>query len=273
MNKLKLAKQEAVIRCLVDGNSIRATERITSVHRDTVMRLLNRVGSNCEQIMDAEMTNLTCQRLQLDEIWCYVGKKQRHLRKDDDPAEKSDFWTFVALDADTKVIPTYRVGKRTVETAVDFVGDLSERLNNRVQISTDKLKAYVDAIDIAFGANVDSAQIVKSYEAEPIDPGRYGPPKVTSVSKQIRWGKPNPDHVTTSYIERNNLTRRMSIRRMTRLTNAFSKKLENLRSAIALHFAYYNFCRIHNTLRITPAMAAGISNRIWGLEELLLDNI
>ena len=269
MYNLKSEKQETVIKCLVDGNSIRSTERITGVHRDTIMRLLCRAGANCEKIMDSEMRNLACERLQLDEIWQYVGKHQRRLKPEDDPTRMGDFWTFVAIDADTKLIPSYRIGKRTLETAVEFIDDLSDRLENRVQISSDSLRAYVDAIEAVFGANVDYAQIVKSYEAEPIGPGRYSPPRVAKIEKFIKWGNPDPDHISTSYIERSNLTMRMSIRRMTRLTNAYSKKLENFKAAVALHFAYYNFCRVHQSLRTTPAMAAGVSNRILEIGEII----
>jgi IS1 family transposase len=269
MYNLKSEKQESVIRCLVDGNSIRSTERITGVHRDTIMRLLCRAGANCEKIMDSEMRNLNCKRIQLDEIWQYVGKHQRFLTPDDDHSQMGDFWTFVALDADTRLIPTYKIGKRTIETTLSMIDDLSDRLNNRVQISSDSLRAYVDAIEAVFGANVDYAQIVKSYEAEPIGPGRYSPPRVSKITKSIKWGDPNPAHISTSYIERSNLTMRMSIRRMTRLTNAFSKKLENFKAAVALHFAYYNFCRVHQSLRMTPAMASGITDHIWEICEIV----
>lgn len=269
MNILISEKKEAIIGGLVEGISIRSLERMTGVHRDTIMRLLVNTGNICENLMDISMRNLSCKHIEVDELWAYVGKKQRHVKMTDNPNEVGDFYTFVALDPDTKLIPTYKVGKRDLATAYAFITDLESRLTNRVQISSDKLRAYVDAIDFAFGGNVDYAQIVKSYEAEPIGPGRYSPPKVISTAKQHIIGNPNPDRICTSYVERQNLTVRMQSRRFTRLTNAFSKKIENLKAAVALHFAHYNFVRIHGTLRITPAMAAGITDHVWSLEEIV----
>lgn len=175
----------------------------------------------------------------------------------------------MALDPDTKLVPAYRVGKRNLTTATAFMTDLSDRLANRVQLSSDALRAYVDAVERAFGADVDYGRSVKFYEAEPIGPGRYSPPRVTSMRRSVIAGSPDQAHISTSYIERQNLTMRMSMRRFTRLTNAFSKKIENLRAAVAVHFAHYNFVRIHRTLRVTPAMAAGVSDRLWSLEELV----
>lgn len=269
MNKLKQDKQEAVIRCLVNGSSVRATERITGVHRDTILRLLVRVGDNCQRIMDRELRHLNCRHVQLDEIWGMVGKKQRHLTKDDDESRLGDFWTFVAIDADSRLVPCYRIGKRTIGTATEFVADLASRLDNRVQLSTDGLKMYVAAIDSVFGADVDYAQIVKSYEAEAVGPGRYSPPRVKRVDRSPILGSPDPRRISTSYVERSNLLMRMSIRRMTRLTDAFSKKLENFVAAVSLHFAYYNFVRIHKSLRVTPAMEAGVTGRVWSLNNLI----
>lgn len=269
MNKLSLDKQTAVVSALVEGTSIRSVERMTGVHRDTIMRLMVRVGQGCEKLMDHYMRNLPCKHLQLDEIWCYVGKKQRHVKDTDDPRTVGDFYTWVAIDSDTKLIPSYKVGKRDGQTGQAFVDDLASRLANRVQISSDGLKLYVEAIEESFGADVDYAQIVKSYEAEPIGPGRYSPPKVVSVEKSYISGSPNMDIASTSYIERQNLTMRMSMRRFTRLTNAFSKKLDNLKASVSLHFAHYNFVRVHKTLRVTPAMEAGVSNRLWRMQELV----
>ncbi len=268
-NILKRDKQEAIIKCLVDGNSIRATERITDVHRDTIMRLMVRVGQGCEQLLDEEMRGLTCERLQVDELWGYICKKQRHVRHDDNPARVGDVWTFVAIDSDTKLIPAYRVGKRDRDTAMDFMDDLGKRVTNCVQISSDALMLYVEAVQWGFGMNVDYGTVVKSYEAEPIGPGRYSPPKVTSIRKTAILGNPNPEHLSTSYIERQNLTMRMCMRRLTRLTNGFSKKLENHKAATALHFAHYNFCRVHRTIKETPAMAAGIMYQPWTVADLL----
>lgn len=269
MNKLSMDKQTAVISALVEGVSIRSIERMTGVHRDTIMRLMVRVGDGCQRIMDEKMRNLPCKHLQLDEIWCYVGKKQRHVKASDDPGAVGDFYTWVAIDSDTKLVPSYKVGKRDGETGQAFVDDLAGRLANRVQISSDGLKLYVDAIEQSFGADVDYAQIVKFYEAEPIGPGRYSPPKVVAVEKSYIAGNPDLNITSTSYVERQNLTMRMNMRRFTRLTNAFSKKVENLKAAVCLHFAHYNFVRIHKTLKCTPAMEAGVVNALWTMNDLI----
>jgi IS1 family transposase len=269
MNILKSEKQEMVIGGLVEGSSIRSIERMTGVHRDTIMRLIVSVGNTCEEIMDTSMRNLPCKNIEVDEVWSYVGKKQRHVGMNDDPDRVGDFYTFIALDADTKLVPVYRVGKRDFPTAQAFISDLSNRLSNRIQLSSDKLKAYVDAVEIAFGADIDYGQIVKSYEAEPIGPSRYSPPKVVSVLKEYVVGNPNLRRICTSFVERQNLTVRMQMRRFTRLTNAFSKKLENLKAAVALHFAHYNFVRIHGSLRMTPAMAAGVTKELWTVRDLI----
>ena len=242
---------------------------MTGVHRDTSCRLLVRVGEGCESLLNDTMHDLACQRIQVDEIWSFVGKKQRRLTAYDDPTKSGDMWTFVAIDADSKLIPCYRVGKRTGREAQAFMADPESRLSNRVQLSSDALSAYVEAVERTFGSNVDYGQIVKSYEADPIGPGRYSPPRVVSVERTRITGDPAHAHISTSFIERQNLTMRISIRRFTRLTNAFSKKLENMRAAVALHFAHYNFVRIHKTLRVTPAMEAGISNHLWSVPELL----
>lgn len=269
MNRLNLDRRTQVIAALVEGNSIRSTERMTGIHRDTIMRLLVEVGSGCAAIMDEKMRELPCKRVQVDEIWSYVGKKQRHVKPDDDRERVGDQWTFVAIDAETKLIPTWLVGKRSRENAHDFMRDLSMRLANRVQLSSDAMDAYVDAVEEAFGADVDYGQAVKFYEAEPVGPGRYSPPEVIDIKRTVMQGSPVPRHISTSIIERQNLTMRMSMRRFTRLTNGFSKKLENMRAAVALHFTHYNFVRQHKTLRVAPAMAAGVSDRLWPLEELV----
>jgi IS1 family transposase len=269
MNVLSQEKQEMAIAALVEGTSIRSVERMTGIHRDTIMRLLLRVGQNCERLLDETMRGLSCKYIELDEIWCFVGKKQRHLKKTDDHEELGDQWVFVAIDADSKLIPSYKIGKRNLPTACDFLSDLSSRLNNRIQLSSDSLSAYVDAVELSFGANVDYGQVVKTYEAEAIGPGRYSPPKVIAADRFIITGQPQVEKISTSYVERNNLTMRMQMRRFTRLTNAFSKKLENLKAAVALHFAHYNFIRIHSSLRVTPAMEAGLVNDVWCLRDLL----
>src|SRR6266850_1002950 len=254
VNQVPLSRRIQAINCLVEGNSIRSTERMTGTHRDTICRLLVEVGEGCANLMDEQMRDLSCRRIEVDEIWAYVGKKQRHMTEGDDPRRLGDQYTFVALDPETKIVPTYRVGKRDLPTATAFITDLSERLANRIQLSSDALAAYVEATEQAFGADVDYGQEVKFYEAEPIGPGRYGPPRVTSAQRIVIAGNPDPAFISTSLIERQNLTMRMSMRRFTRLTNAFSKKVENLTAAVSLHFAHYNFVRVHRTLRVSPAM-------------------
>jgi IS1 family transposase len=219
--------------------------------------------------MDSEMQGLGCRHLQLDEIWSFVGKKQRWVTRRDDPNKIGDFYTFVALDEDSRLVPAYRVGKRNNATTQTFIADLASRLTIRPQISADGFFAYIEAIDRSFGTDVDFAQIVKFYEAEPIGPSRYSPPKVVDTEKRIVWGNPDPDRISTSYVERQNLTMRMNMRRLTRLTNGFSKSVTSLRAAVALYFGHHNFVRIHRSLCKTPAMAAGVTNRVWRIEDLL----
>ena len=269
MNVLPRDKQIAILSQLVEGSSVRSTERLVGVCREAVLRLLVRVGGGCANLLDETMLNLPCKRLELDELWAFVGKKQRHVRKTDDASRVGDTWTYVAVCADTKIVPTFMTGKRTDETTQAFVADLARRMKNRVQISTDALRSYRGAIATSFGRAVDYAQVTKTYEAEPLGPGRYSPPKVTGVDKTPIIGAPIAELVSTSYVERQNLTMRMSMRRFTRLTNAHSKKLENHGAAVALHFAHYNFARIHSTLRCTPAMAAGVAPTVWSMGELL----
>ena len=269
MNRVPLSRRVQIINCLVDGNSIRSTERMTGTHRDTICRLLVEVGEGCAQLMDEQMRELPCRRLQVDEIWAFVQKKQRQVLPGDDRARVGNQWTFVAIDADTKLVPVHRVGKRDLPTAVAFMNDLAGRLANRVQLSSDALAAYVEATEQAFGADIDYGQAVKFYDAEPAGPGRYSPPKVTYSERNVIAGQPDTAHISTSYVERQNLTMRMSMRRFTRLTNGFSKKVENHKAAVALHFAHYNFVRVHRSLRVTPAMEARVSDRLWSLEELV----
>ena len=269
-NVLSKDKQIVVIGALAEGSSIRSIERITGVHRDTVMRLGVRVGQGCAVLLDAKMRDLPCRYLQFDEVWGFIGKKERHLRIDDDP-QYGDVWTFCAIDAETKLVPTFKVGKRDLATAKAFVSDLHGRLANRVQISSDALKAYVDAIEQTFGADVDFGQIVKTYEHDYSQHPeyKYSAPTFVAVDKRAVTGSPDMDLVSTSYIERLNATTRLHMRRLTRLTLAFSKKLENFQAAVALHFAYYNLVKRHGTLRCTPAMAAGIERDFWTVENLI----
>jgi len=272
MNILSKDRQAQIVNCLVEGNSIRSTERMTNTHRDTIMRLMVSVAEGCHNLINEKMRNLPCRRIQVDEIWTFVQKKQRHLNALDDHNRLGDQYTFVALDPETKIVPSYRVGKRDLRNATAFLHDLSGRLANKIQLSSDALVAYVDATEEAFGLDVDYGQIVKSYEAEPVGPGRYSPPHVTSATRAPIKGDPDFAHISTSLVERQNLTMRMSMRRFTRLTNAFSKKLENLKAAVAVHFAHYNFVRIHSTIRCTPAMEAGVTDKLWTIRDLLRES-
>jgi IS1 family transposase len=221
-------------------------------------------------MLDTRMVNLPCKRLEVDELWAYVAKKQRHVTHEDAAERVGDTWTFVAIDSETKLVPSFLVGKRDAASTHAFINDVAGRLINRVQITSDGLRTYVTAIGDAFAeTGVDYAQLHKVYEAEPTGPGRYSPPKVTSTEKTPIFGEPDADLVSTSYVERQNLTVRMGVRRYTRLTNAFSKKLEQHIAATALHFAHYNFVRRHQTLRDTPAMAAGLEQTMWSVGDLL----
>jgi IS1 family transposase len=268
-NVLSTDKKIAVIAALAEGSSIRSIERMTNIHRDTIMRLGVKVGQGCTALMDAKMRDLPCNRLEMDEIWGFVGKKERNVRKEDGP-EVGNVWTFCAIDAETKLVPAFKVGDRTAATANAFVADVASRMRNRVQISTDGLKAYVEAIEKSFGADVDFAQIVKTYGHEEVsDNRRYSAPDFVSSEKKVIVGNPNVDLISTSYVERLNATTRLHMRRLTRLTLAFSKKRENFTAAVGLHFAYYNFVKRHNTLRCTPAMAAGVANTTWSVGDLV----
>jgi IS1 family transposase len=269
---MRISEENAIraIQCLIEGCSIRSTERMTGLHRDTIMQLLVLAGERCAKLMDERMRGLKCNFVQCDEIWTFVGKKQKRCRKDDS-AELGDAWVFVALDAETKLVPSFRVGKRTAATTTIFIDDLAQRIDNRVQITTDGFRFYVNAIERSFGADVDFAQLVKLYGdyGQHDHAGKYSPSPIIEVISKVRQGEPDEDQISTSYVERQNLTMRMQMRRFTRLTNAFSKKLDNLKAAIALHFAFYNFVRIHKSLRCTPAMEAGITDHVWSLAELL----
>jgi IS1 family transposase len=234
MNRLSLSRRTQIVNCLVEGNSIRSTERMTDTHRDTIMRLMVEVGNGCATLANEQMRDLNCQRIQCDEIWSFVKVKQGHIKPGTDRTKIGDQWTFVAIDAETKLLPAYLVGKRTRENAITFMTDLSGRLSNRVQISSDALRSYVDAVEQAFGADVDYGQAVKFYDAEPVGAGRYAPPRVVSQQKIVVAGNPDQKYISTSLVERQNLTMRMSMRRLTRLTNAFSKKFENVAELIEL---------------------------------------
>lgn len=268
-NVLNTDKQIAIIAALTEGSSIRSIERMTGVHRDTIMRLGVKVGQGCTALMDEKMRDLPCNRLELDEIWGFIGKKEKHVKPEDDVSLGS-VWTFCAIDADTKLVPSFRVGKRDVATANAFMQDIASRMKTRVQISTDGLSAYVNAVENAFGADVDYGQIIKTYgPTTPGDHRRYSQPEFVSAEKKVIAGRPDMDLISTSYIERLNATTRLHMRRLTRLTLAFSKKRENFEAAVGLHFAFYNFVKRHNTLRCTPAMAAGVTGTTWSVGDLV----
>jgi IS1 family transposase len=268
--RLAIDRAELCLRLLLEGNSIRSVERITDVHRDTICRLLVEAGQRCLALHDFYVREVHAKYVQADEIWCYVAKKDKHVRVDD-PEEFGNQWVFVGMDPQTKLVASFVVGKRTKETTYAFLLDLKERLvDARFQLTTDGFVFYERAVEDTFGGTVDFAQLIKLFgDIGQHGNERYSPSPITEVISKIRDGRPDPDHICTSHVERQNLTMRMQIRRFTRLTNAFSKKLANLKAACALHFAYYNFCRIHKSLRVTPAMEAGLTDHAWSISELL----
>jgi IS1 family transposase len=268
-NELSTDKKTMAVSMLAEGSSIRSIERITGIHRDTIMRLGVRVGEACAKIADEKMRGLSCKNIEVDEIWGFVGAKRKNASR----AEAfGDVWTFIALDADTKLIPSFIVGKRDSYHAKEFMSDLAARLKDRVQISSDSLASYVDAVDYGFGASADYGQIVKTYAVTNLNKdaaSRYSPADVVKTERKIVSGTPDVDRISTSHIEKQNHTLRMHCRRLTRLTNAFSKKLENFEAAVALNFAYYNFCKTHGAIRCTPAQAAGVERSAWTVGELV----
>jgi len=266
-NVLSIDKKISIISALTEGSSIRSVERMTGIHRDTIMRLGVKVGEGCTSLMDAKMRNLSCNRLELDEIWGFVGKKDRNTRMGDS-MEVGSVWTWCAIDAETKLVPSFMVGDRSPAAAKAFCADVAGRMANRVQISTDGLRAYVEAIEEAFGGEADYGQIVKVYGND-FSERRYSPSGVISSEKRVMAGTPDRDLISTSYVERLNATTRLHMRRLTRLTLAFSKKRENFAAAVGLHFAFYNFVKRHNTLRCTPAMAAGVTGTQWSIGDLV----
>jgi IS1 family transposase len=275
MNRLSTERRAQVIGALVEGNSIRATVRMTGVAKNTVTKLLIDLGEACSAYMNENLVNLPCQRIECDEIWSYVYAKAKNV-PEGKKSEAGDVWTWVALDAETKLVATYLVGNRTAYDAYQFVTDLAGRLTHRIQLTTDGNKMYLPAVEGAFGGEIDYAMLVKLYEHER-KAVRYSPPACIGTEVAVIEGAPDPTLISTSYVERQNLTMRMGMRRMTRLTNAFSKKAENLAAAVSLHFMHYNFARPHKTLSspypTTPAMAAGKADHVWTLDEIgeLLD--
>jgi IS1 family transposase len=276
MNKLSIDRRARILSCLVEGNSLRATARITDSAKNTVVKLLVDIGKACAEYQNEALRNLTCKRLQCDEIWSFCYAKEKNVPKDKrGEFGYGDVWTWTAICADTKLVPSYLVGNRDLDTAKIFISDLASRLVHRVQLTTDGQRQYLQAVDGAFGSDIDYAMLQKIYgEITPEGQRKYSPAECIGCKPEIIMGNPDKKHISTSYVERQNLTMRMSMRRFTRLTNAFSKKVENLAHAISLHFMYYNFGRIHQTLRVTPAMEAGISDHVWTLEEIagLLDS-
>ncbi len=269
MNRLHTAKRAQILGLLVEGTSLRATSRLADCSINTVTKLLVDMGAACSEYQDRTLRNLPSKRMQVDEIWAFVYAKERNLAvAKQAPDGAGDIWTWTAICADTKLVPSWLVGDRSGETAKRFICDLSGRLANRIQLTSDGHKVYLQAVEEGFGAAIDYAQLIKVYGQLFERQRRYSPPEIIGTERICCQGDPDPAYVSTSYVERQNLTMRMSIRRFTRLTNAFSKKVENHAHAVALHFMWYNFGRVHRTLRITPAMAAGVSDHVWSLEEV-----
>jgi IS1 family transposase len=278
MNRLSTEKRAQIIGCLTEGMSIRSTVRITGAAKNTITKLLVDLGEACSAYQHATLVDLTCTTFECDEIWNFVGMKDKNI-PEIRRGERGigSVWTWTAICADTKIIPAWFVGQRTADDGYLFMMDLRGRLKYRPQITTDGLPAYADAIGFSFGTQVDWAALHKTYSSDPSDERRYSPPVCTGADVRIRTGNPDPERISTSYVERQNLTMRMNMRRMTRLTNAFSKKVENLAAAVALHYMVYNFARPHMSLKNpyprTPAMAAGVAEHVWTLKEIagLLD--
>jgi IS1 family transposase len=270
MNRLNSTKQAQVIAALVEGTSVNATVRMTGVAKHTILKLLADLGNACAEYQDKALRNLTCKRIQCDEIWQFCYAKEKNV-----PVEKrgqfgyGDVWTWVAMDADTKLAVSWTLGLRDAGTAQEFIQDLAGRLAHRVQLTTDGLRIYLNAVEDAFGSGIDYAMLVKMYGSDREREAQYSPAECIGCREVVVTGRPDPKHVSTSFIERQNLTMRMSMRRFTRLTNGFSKKIENHAHALAIHYMHYNFCRVHKTLRVTPAMEAGIADHVWTIEEML----
>ena len=269
MHRLPAAKRCQVLKALVEGCSVNSTARLTDVSVPAILKLLVDAGEACAETHDFMVRDVKSRRVQADEIWSFVGKKEKNTDESDKACGMGDAWVWTAMDADSKLIVSYLVGQRDAECAETFIVDLASRLKHRVQLTTDGLKVYVEAVEGAFGCDVDYAQLVKSYTSVIEGQKRYSPAQCCGAVKSTVTGSPDHAHVNTSYSERLNLTIRMQDRRFTRLTNAFSKKLANHIASVHLHNFFYNFCRIHKTLRTTPAMAAGITDRVWSVEDII----
>jgi IS1 family transposase len=270
MNRLDTSRRTQIVKCLIEGMSIRSTVRLTGASKNTVAKLVVELGAACTRFMNEAMVNLPCKRIQCDEIWSFVYAKEKNVTQD--IAERQvagSVWTWTAIDADTKLIPCWLIGKRDAGSATEFMQDLAGRLANRVQLTTDGLKVYLNAVIDAFADDIDYAVLHKIYGADRPDAARYSPATCIGCEKREVLGNPDAKHVSTSYVERANLSMRMSMRRFTRLTNAFSKKLENHAASVAIYFTWYNFGRVHQTLKMTPAMKAGIANHAWTVEEMI----
>jgi IS1 family transposase len=269
MNRLSREKQTQIVAALVEGNSINSTVRMTGVSKVTILKLIKDLGNACAGYHNRTMRNLKCRRIQCDEIWQFCYAKEKNL-----PEEKrgkfgyGDVWTWVAIDADTKLVPSFMLGYRDARSARVFINDLASRLASRVQLTTDGHIAYLQAVEEAFGCDVDYAMLIKIYGSTQ-EETRYSPAECIDCVVKPIMGNPDFDRISTSHVERQNLTMRMCMRRFTRLTNGFSKKIENHSYALAIHYMHYNFCRVHKTLRVTPAMEAGLTNHVWTIEEML----
>ena len=270
MNKLDTAKRVQILTLLCESMSMRATSRVADVSINTVAKILAEAGEACLAIHDETVRGVASKRVQCDEIWAFCYSKQKNVAAAKAaPAEAGDLWTWTALDADSKLIVSYLVGGRDAGYAHEFMQDVASRLTTRVQMTTDGLKSYLEAVEGAFGADIDYAQLIKLYGESAGAPGRYSPAECTGIKKIRVEGRPDPAHVSTSYVERANLTMRMQMRRFTRLTNGFSKKAESHLHMVALYTVWYNFCRMHKTLRCSPAMAAGINKTLWSMTDVV----
>ena len=270
MNVLPIEKQVQIIHSLCEGCSVRSTARLVGVEHKTVLRVLLRAGERCQRLLDERMRNVHSRYIQVDEMHGYVQVRQKNLDPTrHDEATQGEQYVFIAIDSETKLIPSFIVGKRNAQNAYFLMHDLESRLATRVQLTTDGFRPYVNAVDATFGTNVDYSMLVKVYSGDEGNRERYSPSDIVEAVPIPVMENPKMERISTSHIERQNLTLRMQLRRFTRLTNAFSKKLENMKAALSLHFAWYNFCRVHSSLRVTPAMAAGLSTEVWPLASLL----
>jgi IS1 family transposase len=268
MNRLSTSERVAIVRALVEGSGINGTCRMTGISKPTVLKLLSDLGRACYAYHDKHVRGLKSKRVQCDEIWCFVGARMKNTREEKIAEGWGDTWTWTAIDADSKLMVSYLVGQRGPQWARDFMQDVASRIDSRIQLTTDGLKMYAEAVEGAFGMDVDYAMLIKLYANDSAD-HKYSSGECIGTQTAVLQGSPDPAHISTSFVERSNLQMRMSIKRFARLTNGHSKKLQNHEAAIALHYMHYNFCRIHQTLRVTPAMEAGLTDHVWSVEELV----